>query len=132
MLRGLTLIASIMLAAPLAQAGEPSEPCGTWKLKCVSPDGKTRECVVTVCKDGDALKGTYSADGEKRAVKGISYEQGTLCIQVDGEFASQRYGLTYKGKPSGDTLCGTARWSYGWASGSFSFEGERLSVAMAP
>ena len=133
MLRGLTLGAMpyLILTASLAHAAQPADPCGTWKLKCVSPDGKARECVVTVCKEGETLKGTYAADGAKKAVKAVSFEEGILSVQVDGEFAGQCYGLTYKGKPSGDTLCGSVRWSYGWASGSFSFEGERIAQAVA-
>ena len=131
MLRGLTLLAPLLLTASLAHAAQPADPCGTWKLKGVSPDGKARECVVTICKDGGTLKGTYSAEGVKRAVKAVSFEKGILCVQVDGEFAGQCYGLTYKGKPSGDSLCGSVRWSYGWASGSFSFDGERIAPTVA-
>ncbi len=142
MLRGLTRVAFgsliILLAAcaipPRCQAAPPSDPAGAWKLKCVSPDGKPRECIVTVAREGRTLKGTYTADGVKRPVKEIAYDQGVLSVRVDGEFAGQRYGLTYRGKPAGDSLRGTVRWSYGWASGSLTFEGERIAqeVAAAP
>jgi hypothetical protein len=131
---------SILLAiCSLCGAGEARDSAvkdavGTWKLKCVSPDGKDRECVVTFCRDGKTLKGTYQADGETRAVKDAAFEKGELSFRVNGKFAGQIYGLTYKGKPQGETLNGTVRWSYSWASGSFPFRGERVveQVASTP
>jgi hypothetical protein len=112
----------------------PAEPTGTWKLKCVSPDGKDRECLVTVCRDGKGWKGTYQADGETRAAKDVAFQDGAVSFRVDGKFAGQVYYLTYIGKPQGGTLNGTVRWSYGWASGSFAFRGERVleQVASTP
>jgi hypothetical protein len=116
--------------------GEPgdvkaSDPLGAWKLKCVSPDGKDRECIVTFSRDGLAWKGTYQADGETRAAKDLAYDEGELSFRVDGKFAGLVYYLTYKGKPLGDNLNGTVRWSYGWASGTFGFRGERIAEQLA-
>ncbi len=111
----------------VCSASAPESPVGTWKFKSVCPDGKQRECVVTIVKAGDVLKGTYVSDGVKRPAKGVSFARGVLTVEVDGQFAGQAYGVTYKGKPEGDRLSGTARWSYGWASGSFAFKGERLA-----
>jgi hypothetical protein len=45
---------------------------------------------------------------------------------VDGEYAGKKYTLTYKGRPQGDVLRGAVRWKFGFVSGSFDFEGERL------
>jgi hypothetical protein len=114
--------------------GEVDDPVGAWMLKCVSPDGKRRECVVTVFKEGAILKGLYTADGETRPAKNVAFDEGLLSVEVDGKFAGQNYGLTYKGVPRGDALQGTVRFSFGWASGSFAFEGERIEqqVASAP
>jgi hypothetical protein len=111
-----------------------SEPVGAWKLKCVSPDGKDRACIVAVRRDGKALQGTIQADGETRPAKDVTFEGGVLSFGVDGKFAGQVYRLTYKGKPQGDTLNGTVRWSYSWASGTFAFRGERVveQVASTP
>jgi hypothetical protein len=139
MLRGLppgARGASIILLATFVATARcvealPDDPTGAWKLKCVPPDGKARECIVIVAREGKSLQGTYSADGVKRAVKEIAFDRGILSVRVDGEFAGQSYGLTYRGKPAGDTLCGTVRWSYGWASGSFAFEGERIAQTVA-
>ena len=114
--------------------GEADDPVGTWVLKCVSPDGKRRECVVTVFKEGAILKGLYTADGETRPAKNVAFDEGLLSVEVEGKFAGQNYGLTYKGVPRGAALQGTVRFSFGWASGSFAFEGERIEqqVASAP
>jgi hypothetical protein len=114
--------------------GEADDPVGAWVLKCVSPDGKRRECVVTVFKEGAILKGLYTADGETRPARNVAFDEGLLSIDVDGKFAGQTYGLTYKGVPREDSLEGTVRFSFGWASGSFAFEGERIEqqVASAP
>jgi hypothetical protein len=109
-------------------------PIGAWKLTCVSPDGKDRECVVGVSRAGKGWKGTYQADGETRSAKDVAFEGDVLSIGVDGKFAGQVYRLTYEGKPQGDIFNGTVRWTYGWASGSFPFRGERVveQVASTP
>ena len=114
------------LALLLIAASPASDPVGTWKLKSVSPDGKDRACLVKVVREGDRLKGTYIADGETRPAKDVAFANGVMSITVDGHFAGQVYGLTYKGKPAGDSLQGKVCWSYGIASGSFAFEGERV------
>src|SRR4051794_6489216 len=111
MLRGLTgaVSLSLILTAGFAAAagGETGDdPVGHWKLRCVSPDGKARECVVMVCREGRALKGTYAAEGVTRPAKGVAYDQGVLSVRVDGEVAGKAYGLTYTGKPRGDVLRG--------------------------
>ena len=109
----------------------PSDPVGAWNLKCVSPDGKYRECIVTVCRDGNDWKGNYQADGQTRAAQDVTFKDGIVSFRVDGKFAGQIYYLTYSGKPAGETLNGTVRWSYGWASGSFPFRGGRVLEQIA-
>jgi len=107
------------------------DPVGAWKLMCVSPDGKHRECVVTVYREGAALKGDYAADGVTQPAKNVAFDEGVLSVDVAGKFAGQEYGLTYKGVPRGDALQGLVRWSFRWASGSFAFEGERIKQHVA-
>jgi hypothetical protein len=108
-----------------------NDPVGAWQLKCVSPDGKARECVVTISRTETALMGVCRSDGATQPVKRVAFEEGILCLEVEGRFAGQTYGLTYQGAPRGDALHGTVRWSYGWASGSFPFEGERVAQEVA-
>ena len=107
------------------------DPLGAWKLRCVSPDGKQRECVVTVYSNGSALNAEYTADGVTQPAKNVVFEDGVLSVDVDGKFAGQSYALTYKGVPRGDVLQGLVRWSFGWASGSLAFEGERIKRQVA-
>ena len=102
------------------------DPVGTWKLSCVCPDGKARDCVILVSREGQELKATYRADGVSRAARAISFDQGILSVKVDGDFAGSKYVLTYRGRPGTDSMCGDVGWSYLWASGSFTFKGERI------
>lgn len=100
----------------------------------MSPDGKKRECVLAISREGKALSGTCTSDGVTRAAKTVVFAQGVLSVRVDGAYVGQVYGLTYKGKPVGDTFHGMAHWSYGWASGNFAFRGQRMTekVVAAP
>jgi hypothetical protein len=110
---------------------QAEDPVGAWKMKCVPPDGKPRECVITIYREREDLKGNYTADGVTRPAKTAVFDAGVLTVEVDGTFAGQVYGLTYKGTPRGNALHGSARWSYGWASGSFAFDGERIEQRVA-
>jgi hypothetical protein len=107
---------------------------GAWKLTFTSPDGKARQCVLALSREGTALKGDYSADNTTRPARNVVFERGELSFAVDGQYAGQVYTLTYKGKPRGNSLKGAVRWKYGWATGSFDFVGERMvrGVATAP
>jgi hypothetical protein len=114
-------------------AGNPQldDLLGAWKLKYTSPDRKARECVIAISKEGTALRGNYSADRTTRAARDVGFDRGEVTFWVDGVYAGQAYTLTYKGKPRGDVLRGVVRWKYGWASGSFNFEGKRIPQRVA-
>jgi hypothetical protein len=118
----------IVLGSMLAPAGAASyeDPVGTWKLNCTPPDGKPRHCLVAVTREGQTLKGTYTSEGVTRPVEAIAFDGGELRVRVNGEFGGLAYSLTYRGRPAGDALAGSVRWSYGIAGGSFAFEGERI------
>jgi hypothetical protein len=145
MLRRTTWIRCVVIATLLAtcafggfyrtcQVGtgnNAENPMGTWKLTSVSPDGKHRECLVTICREGTALRGDYTTDGMTRPAKNVTFDDGVLSVEVDGKFAGKAYGLTYRGVPRGDSLQGSVRFSFGWASGSFAFEGERIQQEVA-
>ena len=111
---------SVCVAAP------PGDAIGSWKLTCVCPDGKSRDCVIKISKEGQALRATYRADGVTRAARTVAFNRGVLSVEVDGHFAGSKYGLTYKGRPEGNTFCGDVLWKYSWASGKFAFKGERV------
>jgi hypothetical protein len=133
MLRPISCCACGLFITLLASAGAApiADPVGVWRLKCIPPDGKPRQCVVTVSREGRALKGTYSAEGVTRPVEGIAFDEGELRVRVNGDFGGQTYRLTYTGRPAGDTLTGSVRWSYGILGGSFPFEGRRIGQQVA-
>lgn len=117
-------LASTCAAGPV----DDGDPVGTWKLSCVCPDGKSRECVITVLRQDQSLKATYKSNGVTRAARAVSFDRGILSVKVDGDFAGSTYVLTYRGKPGRDSMRGDVNWSYLWASGSFTFKGERILV----
>ena len=107
-------------------------PVGAWKFTSVSPDGKHRECVVTVYREGTALRGDYTTDGVTRPAKNVAFDDGVLSVDVDGHFAGKAYNFSLTGEyHEGDALQGSVRFSFGWASGSFAFEGERIQQEVA-
>jgi hypothetical protein len=114
-----------------AAIGQADDPVGIWKLRCVSPDGKNRECVVTLFRNATGIEGDCTTDGVTRPVKEATFDQGVLTIGVDGRFAGQPYELTYKGTPRCEVMDGSVRWSFRWASGSFPFKGERVEQQVA-
>jgi hypothetical protein len=122
--------AVVLMAAysfvPACEAAPPEDAVGRWKLTCVCPDGKSRDCMINVIREGRALRATYEIDGVTRAARSVAFDRGILSIEVDGTFAGSKYGLTYRGKPEGDTIRGDVHWTYTWASGSFAFTGERV------
>ena len=114
-------------------AGEKGadDPVGSWKLKFVSADGKTRESVLTLFREGTALRGNYTADSMTRAARDVAYARGELRFSVDGVYAGQNYTLTYKGRHRGEDLRGAVRWKFGLLSGSYDFQGVRLGGQVA-
>lgn len=122
----LVVMLAICSVVSFCEAGPPVDPVGSWKLCCVCPDGRSRDCVINVSRDGRSLKASYNTDGVTRDARSVVFDRGKLSVQVDGEFGGSRYKLTYEGRPIGDTLCGDVHWSYLWASGTFAFKGERM------
>ena len=110
-----------------AEESKANDLVGSWKLKFVSSDGQTRESVLTLTREGTALKGNYTADSVTRMAKDLGYERGELTFRVDGEYLGKTYTLTYKGRPQGDVFRGAVRWKFGLVSGSFDFEGQRVT-----
>jgi len=108
------------------EAAAPGDVVGRWKLMCVCPDGKSRDCVINVIREGQALRATYQTDGVTRAARSVAFDRGILSVAVDGTFAGSDYVLMYKGKPEGEMIRGDVHWTYTWASGSFAFRGERV------
>lgn len=119
------LLASYLFV-PVCEAASPEDAVGSWKLTSICPDGKKRDCVIKVIRDAQALRATCQIDGVTRVARSVAFDRGILSVEVDGRYAGSRYGLTYKGKPKGDAICGNVHWTYTWASGNFAFTGERV------
>jgi len=138
--RSLSVFLSLWLATctlglvPVRGAtGDPrvDDILGAWKLKCTSPDGKARESVLVLRREGTVLKGDFWDGKTTRPARNVAFERGELSFGVDGKYAGQVYTVTYKGRPRGDALRGAVHWKYGWASGSFGFVGERITQSVA-
>lgn len=112
--------------ASTCEAGPPADPIGTWKLTYTCPDGNVRDCVLTVTREGQGLKASCRGEGGNRAARAVTFRDGILTVQVDGQYAGAGYQVTYRGQIEGDGLRGDVGWSYLWASGSFAFEGKRV------
>src|SRR5262245_31536562 len=88
----LSCTCGLLIALPgSVAAAPPNDPVGTWKLSCVPPDGKPRDCIVTVFRKGQVLQGTYRARGVTRPVESIKFENGELRARVSGAFGGKSY-----------------------------------------
>jgi hypothetical protein len=125
--------AAVGLVPMRGQAGDSQvdDILGTWKLKYTSPDGKARESVIALSRAGAALRGDYSAGNVTRPANDVGFNRGELSFWIDGKFAGKVYTLTYKGRRRGNVLRGAVYWKYGWANGSFDFEGKRIAQGVA-
>src|SRR6516162_6205025 len=91
---------------------------GAWRLTFTSPDGKARESILTLSRQGTALRGDYWDGKTTSPARDLGFERGELSFWVDGKYAGRTYTLTYRGRPRANALRGAVRWKYGWASGS--------------
>ena len=114
-----------------ARNTEVDDLLGAWKLTYTSPDGKDRECVIALSREGTALRGDYWDGKTTRPANNVGVQRGELSFSVDGRYVGKVYTLTYKGRRINDALQGAVHWKYGWASGSFAFVGKRLARRVA-
>ena len=96
----------------------------------MSPDGKNRECTVTVLRAGEVLQGTIEADGETQPAQDVAFAEGVLSFGVDGKFAGLAYRLKYSGKPQGDTLSGGECGHTAGRQARFPFAGNALASSL--
>jgi hypothetical protein len=87
--RSVVLLAVCTLAS-VCEAAPPEDPIGSWKLKCLCPDGRSRDCVIAVSREGHALKATYKADGVTRVAKSVAFDDGILSVRVGGDFGGSK------------------------------------------
>jgi hypothetical protein len=126
-----TCALGLVPALGAARNAELDDLLGSWKLTYTSPDGKARDCVIALSRDGAVLRADYWDGKTTRPANGVSVDRGELSFWVDGKYVGKVYTLTYKGRRSGSALRGAVHWKYGWASGSFDFVGKRLDRRVA-
>jgi hypothetical protein len=102
---------------------------GTWKMR-IDANGTILEPVVTISKEGESLKASYTASnpsGEdvKIDVKELKIDKNDLCFGIDTEFQGQRIKADYRGRPYGDRIRGTIDYVLGGNSGEIDFTGAR-------
>ena len=139
--RSLSVFLSLLLATcvlglgpALAATGDSqvNDVLGAWKLKCTSPDGKPRECILVVSREGAVLRGDYSVGRTTKPARYVVFERGELIFGLDGKYAGQVYTVTYKERPREQLAPGwRSTRKYGWASGSFDFLGEGIAQGVA-
>lgn len=121
----LVLLATVSVLAATARASDEKDAVGSWKLTYEPGDGQTHEPILTVTKDGSALKAEFIEGDQRGVVKEVRCKDGELRVKVETVYNCQTATTTYVGKPDGDSLKGEAKWEYQGTSGSFSFEGKR-------
>lgn len=120
------------MVAATAMASDEKDAVGSWKLTFEPGDGRTHEPILTVTKDGSALKAEFIEGDQKGVVKEVSYKDGELRVKVETKYNGETAATTYAGKPNGDSLKGEATWEYQGMSGSFTFAGKRGEVKSQP
>jgi hypothetical protein len=121
----LALVAALGLFAVTAGAAEEKDVVGTWKLKYDPGNGQTHEPVLKITQDKAGLKGEFADGDQKMKVKEIQFKDGELRFKVEGEYNGEAVAVTYKGKPTGDSIKGEGQWEYQGMNGTFEFEGKR-------
>jgi hypothetical protein len=121
----LALLAVAGVFAATARAAEERDIVGTWKLKYDPGNGQTHEPVLKITKDKAGLRGEFADGDQKMEVKEIQLKDGELRFKVEGEYNGEAVSVTYKGKPSGDSIKGEGQWEYQGMNGTFEFEGKR-------
>jgi hypothetical protein len=120
----LTLLVVAGVSAVTARAAEEKDVVGTWKLKYDPGNGQTHEPVLKITQDKAGLKGEFADGDQKMKVKEIQFKDGELRFKVEGEYNGEAVAVTYKGKPSGDSIKGEGQWEYQGMTGTFEFEGK--------
>jgi hypothetical protein len=120
----LVLVAASGVLAATARAADENDALGKWKLTYEPGDGR-HESVLTVTKDGQALKGEWVDDDDKGTVKDLKFKDGKLSFKREGEYNGEPFSVTFEGKVKGDSIEGEGKWEYQGMSGTFTFEGKR-------
>lgn len=102
------------------------DPTGNWVMKAQMDDGTAVEINVTISKDGDEYKGSFSlmdlAEGDLRS---ISLDGDKLKVEAVVDFGGQELIVTFNGKIDGDKFAGEAEYDLAGQVGSLEVAGAR-------
>jgi hypothetical protein len=107
-----------------AQATAKEDAVGIWKLTYSPGDGE-HKATLTVTKEGSGLKATLPDGDRKFEVEEVTFKDGKVTFSTRTERAGVPATATFKGEVKGDTIAGSADWTFGGMSGTFDFEGKQ-------
>jgi hypothetical protein len=102
---------------------------GKWKMR-IDAGGTILEPIVTITKEGDSLKVTYTSATDsgqeiKIDAKNVKIEKNQLCFGIETEFQGSSLKADYRGRPYGDKIDGMIDYVLGTNAGEIDFTGER-------
>jgi acetyl esterase/lipase len=100
------------------------EAVGTWSLTYSPGDGE-HKATLTVTKEASGLKAAFKDGDRKFDVTKVEFKDETLTFATRTERDGESATATFDGKVKGDTIKGSADWTFGGMSGTFDFEGKR-------
>ena len=106
------------------RATELADVLGTWNFKITTNNGRVIETSLKLAKDGEKLKGTYTARNRDIEAEQVTLKDNLLSFRVTREGDGRKFVATYKGKPIGDSIKGTVDYKIDDRSGSAGFEGK--------
>jgi len=101
--RTLSLASLVLLAAPLALAGDPT---GSWKWTVATPNGDIAISASFEHKDGK-LTGTYTSPFGEAPISDGTFKDDAIAFSVERELDGNRFTVKYQGKLEGDSIKGS-------------------------
>jgi hypothetical protein len=100
---------------------------GTWKLR-IDANGQLLEPVVTISKEGDALKARYKSGGATELAldaQKVKIDKNELCFSIEAEFQGTKIKADFMGRPYGERIQGNIDYVLGTDVGEVEFTGKR-------
>ncbi len=99
-------VMSLILATTSAFADHHAGAVGEWDMT-LDFQGQEVPGTLSIEMDGDALKGTWTGQGNTSELTNLEYaEDGALTFNRSVEFGGQTYDLSFTGKIEGDSVTG--------------------------
>ena len=103
---------------------------GKWQLR-IDANGNIMEPVLTVRRDGEGLKGSYSLGNEvELQAKQIKVEKNELTFTIETDYQGTTIKADFMGRPYGDNLKGTIDYVLGADVGEVDFSGKKLEESI--